>query len=180
MAVRYVVVPVALAPGRRNARPPAPDLAPALAAQLDLRHIESDTAEVVYENAAWLPGRAVLDDKAVHAADGEGLEDAVRADLSGARPVLTRESSPTSFRGTVARFGDVYLAEASSSRWKLRVGGKGAERRRAFGWANAFTPATPGSATLRYRTSPLRYLALLIELALWAAAVRLLIRRRRA
>ncbi|HEV7886009.1 MAG TPA: glycosyltransferase family 2 protein [Acidimicrobiales bacterium] len=177
MAVRYVVVPVALAPGRagsrgRMAAPPAPDLLPALGSQLDLRRIETDPSQVVYENAAWMPGRALLDDKAASAADGGTLEDAVRADLTGARPVLLREKSPTTFTGRIPRVGDVYLSEASSARWRL----SGAERRRAFGWANAFTVDRAGSATLRYHTSPLRYLAVLIELGLWLLVVRFLVR----
>jgi GT2 family glycosyltransferase len=179
MAVRYVVIPTATAPGARHRLlPPAADLQPALAAQLDLRRIETDPAEVVYENAAWMPGRAALDDKAAKAADGEGLEDAVRADLTGARPALPSASSATSFSGRVDRPGDLYLAESSSPRWRLRVGGHTAERRRAFGWANAFTADDTGAATLRYRTSLVRWLGLLIEVALWAAAVRFLWRHR--
>jgi GT2 family glycosyltransferase len=170
MAVRYVVIPTATAPGARHGRlPPAADLQPALAAQLDLRRIETDPAEVVYENAAWLPGRAALDDKAAKAA---------RADLTGGRPALPSASSATSFQGRVDRPGDVYLAESSSPRWRLRVGGHTAERRRAFGWANAFTADDTGAANLRYRTSPVRWLGLLIEVALWVALARFLWRHR--
>lgn len=174
MAIRYIVVPTALAPGDGRNTPPAPDLQPALAAQLDLKRIETDTSEIVYENAAWLPGRALLDAKAAKAADGERLLDTVRADFSGARPVLTHESSATAFSGRIGQAGDVSLAEASSPRWNLRVGGHGAERRRAFGWANAFVTDSAGKARLSYSTSPVRYLALLIELGFWFVVIRYL------
>ena len=176
MAVRYVVVPRGLAPGNGHRRlPPSPELAPALAAQLDLRRIESDASLVVYENAAWLPGRALLDSKAAKAADGDSLFDTVRADFSGARVALVDEASPTEFTGRLDKAGDVYLAEAASSRWQLRAGGAGAERRRAFGWANAFATEKAGRATLRYRTSPVRWVALLIEAGFWLLVVRYLL-----
>jgi hypothetical protein len=175
MAVRYVVVPLASAPGDRDRQlPPAADIPPALAAQLDLRRIATDNSMILYENAAWAPGRALL-----QGVDLEG--EAVRAELAGARPVLVRESSPTRFTGRVPAAGDVLLSESSSPRWRLRVAGQTAERRRAFGWANAFTVDQPGSGTLRYRTSVVRYLAIAIEVALWLALVRfLLLNRRRA
>ena len=179
MAVRFVVVPRAFAPGNRDRRrPPAPDIEPALAAQLDLRRISADPSEVVYENAAWLAGRALLDDKSVVASDGDGLQDAVRADLRGSRPVFVEEKSPTKFQGRVTRPGDVYLSEASSPRWQLRVGGDGAERRRAFGWANAFTVDGTGNGEMRYRTSVVRYAALLIQGLIWFVIVRFVVRTR--
>lgn len=179
MAVRYVVVPTATAPGRSHRRrPPAPDLLPALAAQLDLKRVDTDPAVVVYENAAWAPGRALLDDAGAEAVEAPGT-DTVRAELRGARPVLADADSDTSFKGELPEAGYVLVSEASSRRWELTVEGEKAERQRAFGWANVFGVDQAGSARLRYRTSPVRWLALAIELVLWVALTRVLLFRRR-
>jgi GT2 family glycosyltransferase len=76
--------------------------------------------------------------------------------------------------------GDVLVSEAYSPRWHL----EGAPHHKASGWANGFTVRTATrAATLRYRTSPVRAAALLLELALWVVAVRqlvLMVRRRSA
>ena len=182
MAVRYVVVPTATAPGRAHRRrPPAPDLLPALAAQLDLKRVDTDPAVIVYENSAWAPGRALLDAAGAEAVESPeaGAGDAVRAELRGARPVLQDVDSATAFKGEVPEAGYVLVSEASSRRWELRVAGSTAERQRAFGWANVFGVDEAGAGRLRYRTSPVRWLALLIELVLWVALVRVLLFRRR-
>jgi GT2 family glycosyltransferase len=180
MAVRYVVVPLAVAPGSSRRRlPPSPDVLPALAAQLDLKRVDSDSAIVVYENAAWAPGRALLDDAGSAAIEADATHDTVRAELSGARPILTKEDGPTTFTGRIPEPGDVLLSEASSRRWHLRVAGHRAERQRAFGWANGYLTDDAGPATLRYRTSPVRWLAIAIEALLWFALVRFLVQRRR-
>ena len=181
MAVRYVVVPTATAPGRAHRRrPPAPDLLPALAAQLDLKRVDTDPAVVVYENAAWAPGRALLDDAASEAVEtSEGNADAVRAELSGSTPVLNDRDTDTTFSGDVPDAGYVFLSEGSSRRWELKVAGEKSDRRRAFGWANVFGVDQAGAGTLRYRTSPVRWLALVIELMAWIAVVRVLLARRR-
>ncbi len=76
--------------------------------------------------------------------------------------------------------GDVvFLSEAASRRWQLRVQGRTADRTEAFGWANAFSVPAGGTANLRYRTSPWRYAAVLVEAALWLAVLQRLLARRR-
>jgi len=181
MAVRYIVVPVAIAPGSRRdrARPPDPDILPALAAQLDMKRVDTDPSLIVYENAAWLPGRALLDEAGTEAIEGDA-RDTVRTELRGSRPVLNDAESATSFKGDIPESGYVFLSESASERWKLTAGGGTAERQRAFGWANVFGVDEAGSARLRYQTSPVRWLALLIEVLLWAAVVRTLVQRRRS
>ncbi|MDQ1437918.1 MAG: hypothetical protein QOK43_1547 [Acidimicrobiaceae bacterium] len=181
MAVRYLVVPLAAAPGGGHRKlPPAPDVLPALAAQLDLKRIDTDPALVVYENAAWAPGRALLDPAGTEAIDAGGSRGTVRAELHGARPVLTKAERPTSFSGRVPESGYVLLSESASGRWHMKAGGRTAERRRAFGWANVFGVDEAGAASIRYRTSPVRWLAVLIEIGLWAGLIRWLLRLRRA
>ncbi|HZQ26802.1 MAG TPA: glycosyltransferase family 2 protein [Acidimicrobiales bacterium] len=185
MGVRYVVVPSALAPNPASRRPrvlpPAPDVPAALAAQLDLRQVATDPTLTIYENAAWAPGRAVLTSEPAVAASKRGSDRAaLSVDLAGSPPALVKEHSDTSFSGIVPEGGTVHVAEAYSPGWSLRSGGSGAERRHAFGWATAFDGARGGSGSLRYHTNPVRWLAILIELALWVALVRFLVRERRA
>ncbi len=190
-AVRYVVVPLQAAPQRSSNRqlskpdrPPPPDLPAALDAQLDLKKLQGDAALLVYENAAWAPGRAKVDPVVLAADDdGAGGLGALRGvELTGSAPVLATERTPTRFTGDLAAGDSVLLSEASSPRWQLRAGGQAAPREEAFGWANSYTVGASGGATLRYRTSLLRYGAIAVQLVLWAVAVRLLVigRRRRA
>jgi GT2 family glycosyltransferase len=167
-AVRYVVVPSGPAPGTRT-RPPLPGLVPALDAQVDLSRLESDEALALYENAAWLPRRAVLSAEAASASREPGGDALLHASLGGSAPL----------GATVPDGSQVHLSEASSPRWRLEVGGRGAPRRAAFGWANAWTVETGGPVRVRYRTSPLRWGAVAIEAVAWAAVVRALLRRRR-
>jgi GT2 family glycosyltransferase len=172
LGIRYLVLAEQLAPARTGAdRQPLPAGLPAtVARQLDLRRIQVDPALIVYENTAWVPVRAQLTGAAAAAVAGSGgLAVAAANDLAaGATPL-----------GAQADRGTVYLAEPSSSRWQVRVGGHGVERARALGWANRFDVAAAGPVSVRYRTSPLRWLAVLAQLGLWVGAIVFLVRRRR-
>ncbi|HEX9969500.1 MAG TPA: glycosyltransferase family 2 protein, partial [Acidimicrobiales bacterium] len=180
-AVRYVVVPAKASPSREHTRslPPDPQVVAALDAQVDLKQLEGDESLRLYENAAWLPARAALGEGAAVAGRGRGSDELLAADLAGSTPVLPRRRSDTRYQGPVDGGREVYLSAASSPQWELRVDGDAAPRRTAFGWANAFTVDTGGPATLRYRTSPLRWAAIAIEVGVWVVAVRALVRRRR-
>ncbi|MGH9178656.1 MAG: glycosyltransferase [Acidimicrobiales bacterium] len=182
-AIRYVVVPLSAAPSRSGSpmRPPPGGLSAALDAQVDLKKLQGDDAVLVYENAAWAPGRARLAPE--QPVDAATMAELQHVELAGSAPVLPEEGSPTRFTGPLNDGDRVLLAEGSSPRWKLRVEGSGADREEAFGWANAFTTPAGGDATLRYRTSPLRYAAIAGQAALWVLAMRALLvgrRRRRA
>jgi hypothetical protein len=176
MAVRYVVVPVGTL-----GRAAAPSLTDAFGFQVDLRELQTDQNLVVYENAAWAPARARLNPSAAEASRGTGLDAARRAELAGSQPVLPKEHSPFRFSGALGDGDQVLLSEASAPGWTLHVGGRNADRRTAFGWANAFEVGRGGKATLRYHTSPTRYVAIGVEVVLWFAALRALrdARRRR-
>ena len=180
MAVRYIVVPTRMAPGAPGpSLPPPADLGPTLDQQVDLSLLQSDDSLSVYENAAWAPSRAHLPSSATDASRTGGLAAAGDVDLSGAAPVLRSPRSPVHDGGTVPR-GDVFLSQAADAGWKLTVNGHTVPRRRAFGWANAFTVASGGRADLRHHTSPARALAVLFELGLWLVAIRWLWRAWRA
>jgi hypothetical protein len=167
MAVRYIVVPVG-----NLGRLTAPALADTFSAQVDLRELQGDRELVVYENAAWAPARSRLSPTATEASRGTGLDSARQAELAGSKAVLPKEHSPFRFSGALGDGDQVLLSEASSPGWKLHVGGRDADRRTAFGWANVFEVGRGGKATLRYRTSPARYIAIAAEAALWVAALR--------
>ena len=183
LGVRYVAVPLRAAPTRSGA--PAldvpNDVLAALRAQIDLRLIETDDALVVYENAAWAPSVSVLPAAALEGSRRAGPDSARTTELAGAPPAL-RQVRPTRYEGAWPG-PELLFSEAYSSRWHFDVeGGGDVTHRKAFGWSNAFAAPASSSATLQYRTSPLRYAALLLELALWIAAVRgivLGVRRRR-
>ena len=173
MAVRYIVVPKRNAPGtgRTGALPAPRDLRLALASQLDLRQLESDPAVEVYENASWGPLRAKVSGGTLDGLRRPGLAAAVDTDLTGARPALDHEESPTHYTGRLTP-GYVYMAEAASGHWQLRVDGKTVTHDRAS-WANAFAIDIAGQGSVRYRTPPSRYLALLLEAAVWFVVIRL-------
>jgi hypothetical protein len=142
--------------------------------------VESDEALTVYENASWVPGRARLGVEAAAASKAATAAALPGASFSGSEPVLDRRSSVVRFGGDVPLGSEVHLAQASSSRWELTVDGRRQSRRDGFGWANGWTVETSGQGRLRYRTSPLRWAAVLVELAIWVAVVRAWWRRRGA
>jgi GT2 family glycosyltransferase len=177
MGVRYIVVPVELATGVSNvgAYPVPAPLSRALVSQIDLRLLPSDPGVAIYENASWGPARQALPDRLagpVPQSLGAGV------DLHGAKPVLTN-GAPFDFSGAVPSNSTVLLAEAPSARWELSVAGDAVGRQRAYGVANAYRVPTGGHATLRFRTPLWRYGAILVQIALWTLAVRLLVTLRR-
>ena len=180
-AIRYVVVPLRAAPSRSGTPlvPPPPDVPGALDAQIDLKKLQGDDALLVYENAAWAPGRARLAPNISTESGRYGLAGYRGLVLAGSPPVLPDERSPTRFSGPLGADDRVLLSEGSSSRWQLRAGGRSAPRTEAFGWANAFTSPADGDATLRYRTPVVRYGALALEVGVWVLVVRHLVRSRR-
>jgi hypothetical protein len=176
MSVRYVAVPQRLVPGGTGSQtyPVPPDVLTGLAAQLDLRELPSDPALVVYENTAWGPLRAATSEPVAAQAGPRSTG----ADLSGARPVLGGRRAQVRYHGPVPAQSDVLVSEASGH-WSLTVAGHTAPHERAFGWANRYRSASGGRATLSYVTPLLRYLAVLVELVVWVAVLRALIRSRR-
>ncbi|HVE94894.1 MAG TPA: glycosyltransferase [Acidimicrobiales bacterium] len=181
MAIRYVVVPQRLGPraAQRPALEPVADIPGALAEQVDLRQLEGGADAVVYENAAWAPARVLLDDAQAVAVTGTDLASAGSAELAGAKPALERRTGQFRYEGSVPRDSTVYFAEAASPRWSLRAGGETAARRPALGWASTYSTSPGGKATLSYSTSPLRWVGLVLQLAVWIVVVRAALNDRR-
>ena len=181
MAVRYVALPVRLAPGSHAGpiSPIPPDLDLAFDRQLDPKLVESDPAVSVFENVAWAPARAVVPPAAVDGLSQPGVDAAATTDLSASRPVLQDQSAPTSFKGDLNADDVVLFSEGSSPRWRLKVGGDEVPQERAFGWANTYRVGKDGHGSLAFHTPPTRYAAIAVEIALWALAIREIYRQRR-
>jgi hypothetical protein len=170
MGVRYVVVPEAAEPFSTEMHRPPKALVDSLVDQLDLSPVDVPSSSLlVFRNTAWAPTRAVVPTGTVGAAGTDYFTEAAATDLSGTEAALPDETGFTTATGPATRDTDVYLGSSSSSRWHLEVGGTVMDRRKAFGWANAFAMTAGGPATLRYRTSPLRWAMLAVEalLVVW-------------
>ncbi|MCU1485015.1 MAG: hypothetical protein JWN67_1761 [Actinomycetia bacterium] len=183
LGIRYVLLADRAAPDRTGAtrRPVPAGLAATVGRQLDLRRIDVDPALTLYENTAWVPERARIQGQAATEAlaAGSSLRTSAANDLTAAAdPVLTDRAGSARYTGHVDA-GTVYVADAASSAWQLRVDGRTAKRSKALGWANRFEVASGGEATLRYRTSPLRWAAVAVQLALWLGVAAWLVRERR-
>ena len=70
----------------------------------------------------------------------------------------------------------MFVGEGSSPGWRLTVDGQTATRSPAFGWANAFEVPAGGQASLRYETSPLRWVAIVVQVLCWLVALWLALR----
>ncbi|MEX2659866.1 MAG: hypothetical protein WD232_09220, partial [Acidimicrobiales bacterium] len=147
--------------------------------QLDLEVVDVDPALTLYRNTAWAPVTAVVPESIADAfsRDGAIFETVAPLDLSGA-PAALYETRHLHREGVVPA-GTVYLSGAAADGWQLRVDGEVAPRSEALGWANTFEVAEGGDGTLRYRTDPLHQLALVVQVALWAALVFGVVRTRR-
>jgi hypothetical protein len=175
MGIRYVVVPERLAPKpfATEEFPLDPMVRDALSSQLDLVQINVNSAVTIYENAAWIPTRALLpsSDAGDLGADAvepsEALAAASRTDFGDATPALGDEQGPTTFAGPVDGDGELYLASGPTDGWNLEVEGEEAERRAVFGWANAFDLPQGGDAKLTFHTPLTRTLLIVIQAALW-------------
>ena len=175
MGIRYIVVPERLAPQpfAEEEFPLDPAVRDALSSQLDLVQINVNPAVTLYENAAWIPTRALLPDSEAgdlgseDVSPEEALAAATATDFGSATAALGDERGPTTFRGPVDGQGELYLASGPTSGWQLEVNGEEADRRTVFGWANAFDLPRGGTATLSYDRPATRWIFLAVQAALW-------------
>ena len=106
----------------------------------------------------------------------------IAADLGGAVPVMpgvTVRRSATAVAGP----GVLHLAVPYTDRWRVEVNTGGATREiatsPAFGLTNAVEIPQAATVTLSMRTSWLRTLVTLLQIALWAVVVWFSVPRRR-
>jgi hypothetical protein len=162
--------------------PAGADFVTALGLQVDLRAVGTDDALTVYENAAWAAERVTLPGAAVGPSRSSSPEAAQAAPLAGAKPVLPGPG-PDHFTGPLPSGQEVLVSASSDPHWRLSVAGTAAARRRAFGWAMAFSiPAQGGNGSLGYDTPVTRTLSVTVEALLWLVVITVAValRRRRS
>jgi hypothetical protein len=177
--VLYVALVTSLAPeitGEQSPEvyPVPPDLAPALAHQLDLTPVVSGTGITVYANAASIPLRAevVAGKSAVASGAGTGMLTGLPGSpiVPRAVPVLPGPAASRSFTGPVSA-GTVLAALAPAGRWSLTTHTGQASRSPSFGWAARYQVTAPGISTLHFDGGVVAPAALLFSIVVWLAAV---------
>ncbi|MEQ1786424.1 MAG: glycosyltransferase family 2 protein [Acidimicrobiales bacterium] len=179
MGVRYVVVPERIAPAPfATAELPVPaDLAATLEAQLDLEPLDVPAGLTVFRNQAFLPTRAGVPASVELPVDG-GIASALRLDLSATPAVLPDADGRLRWSGPLDDETTLLLSAAHSDKWELEVDGSAVDAIKPFGWSTGFEIREGGDATLRFRTSPLRYGVLALQVLVWLWVFRTLLRRR--
>ena len=189
--VRYVAVVTALAPYipglQQTQRYPLPgDLDPALAQQLDLHPVVSQTGITVYENADWIPLRA--ERPTTPANRTTPLSTSLPSPLnlapgtpivSGLRPVLPGPAAASAYQGPLVA-GTVLAAVAPAGRWHLIApSGSVVPSAPSFGWAARYSISTSGTGTLTFGTDIWSPLGVAFQIIVWLAAIAALLQRRR-
>ena len=184
LGVRYLVVPIVDGGQSTRDEPVAEPrgLVDALSRQLDLKRRFSSPDLAIFENSTWLPVASVLSPSAAEASRLAGAESMIAADLGGAVPVMpgvTVRRSATAVAGP----GVLHLAVPYTDRWRVEVSTGGSTREiatsPAFGLTNAVEIPQAATVTLSMRTSWLRTLVTLLQIALWAVVVWFSVPRRR-
>jgi hypothetical protein len=173
LSIRFVVVPEfdGVTSTVNDPLPLPEGLVAALEDQLDLVAVRPGLPTLeAFENRAWLPTFAQLDESGVAASGSAGAEVLVRSDLSTSVPVFVGADQLAPATDEVAA-GVVHLGIPFDEAWTLSVGGTAIEPRRAFGETTAFDVPTAGLGELRYDSSTLRWLAVTAQIVLWLAAV---------
>lgn len=171
MGVRYIALVDRPAPDSAVAGSSDARIEEALSTQLDLRLSRSADGLALYENEAWLSGRALLADELPDAARGDitpldALAFTTRADLA---------DSATALRGPLRELrvdapGNVLLAERFGNGWSASIDGELLEHDKTFGWANGFIAPSTGTANLSFDGGSLHLFTIVLPLLIWSAA----------
>jgi hypothetical protein len=178
--VRYVVVVDGLSASGQSTGPPSVSAPPPAGLEQDL--LEQDDLQVVpgvlgvqvFANGEYVP---------VTAGRGTPLVPTTAwsypgpADVAGWQPLFHSLAAGATARGAVTA-GTVYSGYAPAGSFTLTVGGRGAVRRPAFGWAGQYQVAA-GRATLALSQFPLVPLAVLLEVLAWVVLLAALVGRPR-
>lgn len=165
LGVRFVVVPVldgVVSTAEAPLEAPV-GLLDRLGRQLDLRR-RSGTAElVIFENAAWLPTRAVLTGSTAEATQRAGAEVLVDVPFDERLP-LRSGAAVTVEPGAV-----VHAGVPRSAGWRLDVDGQPMASRTAFGTVTAWD--LPAGGTVRLRLDeprdPVRWVIVAVQASAW-------------
>ncbi len=173
LSIRFVVVPEfdGVDSTVNDPLPLPTGLVDALEDQLDLVAVRPGLPTLeAFENRAWIPTYAQLDAAGITASEAAGAEVLVRTDLSASAPLFVGADQLGTSTDQVEA-GVVHLGVPSDDNWTLSVDGASIESRRAFGETTAFDVPVAGVGELRYDTSILRWLAIVLQVVLWLAAI---------
>ncbi len=159
LGVRYIAIVDRTAPGVHRTRPLPAALGPSVTGQIDLTLHQTQPGLSLYENAAWVPIRAVVPRALPTGANATSA--ALAADLSGA--------SALPVGGTPVGPGSLFLGEAHDSRWRATQSGRQLTDARAFGWANAYRLADRAAVQVTFAAGPARAIALVLQGLCWLA-----------
>jgi hypothetical protein len=171
LSVRYVVVPIVDGGMSTSDSPLAPPvgLLDGLAQQLDLRRTYTASDLVIFENTAWIPTLAVLDESSALASQQAGDSALVSARLR-ALSALPLIGDIASERRAIDP-STVHLAVPYDDGLTLRVGASDVKSRVAFGGTTAFDSPAAGIAEINYDTSLGYQLQIFLQIVLWVALV---------
>lgn len=181
MAVRYIIVPLALAPDpyASATRYDPVGLLAMLDGQLDLDSVTVNPGLRVYRNAAWGPQRASIPGSAELPTGGDALADRFLPQITGAPSVLDDPDGFAAWTGTIERDSStIYVAQSGGDGWSLTQDGAPLDRAEVLGWASAYTGADPGDISLRFDTPPSRWLMLFGQVLAWVLVITYLLRVR--
>ena len=171
LSVRYVVVTIVDGGVSTSDSPLAPPvgLLDGLAQQLDLRRTYTASDLVIFENTAWIPTLAVLDESSALASQQAGDSALVSARLR-ALSALPLIGDIASERRAIDP-STVHLAVPYDDGLTLRVGASDVKSRVAFGGTTAFDSPAAGIAEINYDTSLGYQLQIFLQIVLWFALV---------
>ena len=169
--IRYVVVVERSGPSYSDGveRPIAPEIAEALASQIDLRPLAVDPSVQVFRNEAWWSTRAQFA-QPIEPGFAVDQTDLVVSDLSDGIGVLTDYRSSTSQLGSVGT-GPLLVADTYDPGWSLRIADSRISPTLAQGWAMRFDPPHAGQAELSYERSDAVTNRLWAQILIWLAII---------
>lgn len=171
LAVRYIVVPIVDGGASTIERPlPAPvGLLESLSAQLDFRRVYTANDLVIYENVAYLPSLAVVDENTSLVSEQAGSEVLLSSQLISVSP-LARSGDIDSIP-TVIGAGTIHAAVPFNEGLAVNVQGVKVKARVAFGGTSAFDLPIEGVVRLTFDTPILHYVLVGVQAMLWAVVV---------
>lgn len=171
LAVRYIVVPIIDGAASTVERPlvaPA-GLIANLSSQLDFRRVYSASDLVIFENVAYLPSLAVIDETTSLLSAQAGSDVLLSSRLQSVLP-LPRSGDIGSISSVIGA-ATVHGAIPFDDRLALDVQGVKVRSRIAFGGTTAFDSPIEGVARIDFDTSPIHYVLVLIQFLLWATVI---------
>ena len=171
LAIRYIVVPIVDGGASTVERPlPAPDgLLASLSAQLDFRRVYTANDLVIFENVAYIPSLAVIDENTSLVSEQAGSEVLLSSQLASVAP-LARSGDVESVPSQIG-VGTVHAAVPFDDGLALDIQGVKVKARVAFGGTSAFDLPIEGVARLTFDTPLLHFVLVAFQALLWAVVV---------